>query len=65
MACEHKRLKSVNCVLYCAECGARIDNPAEAQTPPTGDGERVKAEKPRRTRRKTTSVTADAATPSQ
>ena len=22
MACEHKRLKSVNCVIMCADCGA-------------------------------------------
>ena len=22
MACEHKQIKSVNCVLYCCECGA-------------------------------------------
>ena len=28
MSCEHKRLKSVNCVLYCADCGARVDKPA-------------------------------------
>lgn len=25
MFCEHKRLKSVNCVLYCADCGARLN----------------------------------------
>ena len=25
MACEHKRLKSVNCVMYCMDCGARLD----------------------------------------
>ena len=24
MSCEHKRLKSVNCVIYCAECGAKL-----------------------------------------
>ena len=24
MSCEHKRLKSVNCVIYCAECGEKL-----------------------------------------
>lgn len=25
MACEHKHIKSVNCVLYCMDCGAKLD----------------------------------------
>ena len=29
MACEHKRLKSVNCVLYCMDCGTRLDKAPE------------------------------------
>ena len=24
MGCEHKRLKSVNCVIFCADCGERL-----------------------------------------
>lgn len=24
MSCEHKRIKSVNCVIYCAECGEKL-----------------------------------------
>lgn len=24
MACEHKNIKSVNCVLYCIDCGERL-----------------------------------------
>ena len=24
MACEHKRIMSRNCVLYCADCGAEL-----------------------------------------
>ena len=24
MACAHERLKSVNCVIYCADCGAKL-----------------------------------------
>lgn len=24
MACEHKRIKSVNCVLYCMDCGEQL-----------------------------------------
>lgn len=57
MSCEHKRLKSVNCVLYCADCGARIEEkagdiirPAARDTFPKGEG----TEKPKRTRRKKT-----------
>ena len=25
MACEHKKLKCVNCELFCAECGKKLD----------------------------------------
>lgn len=32
MACEHKRVKSVNCVLYCMDCGAKLDKPTEPAT---------------------------------
>ena len=31
MACEHKRLKSVNCVLYCMDCGAKLDKAPEPE----------------------------------
>lgn len=31
MACEHKRVKSVNCVLYCMDCGARLDKAPEPE----------------------------------
>ena len=24
MSCEHKRIKSVNCVIYCADCGEKL-----------------------------------------
>lgn len=24
MACKHERLKSVNCVIFCADCGERL-----------------------------------------
>ena len=27
MACEHRRLKSVNCVIMCADCGAVVETP--------------------------------------
>ena len=27
MACQHRRIKSVNCILYCMDCGAMIDPP--------------------------------------
>lgn len=41
MFCEHKRLKSVNCVLYCADCGEQMPvqsatgGPPEILEPPT------------------------------
>ena len=31
MACEHRRLKSVNCALYCMDCGAKLDKPPEPE----------------------------------
>lgn len=24
VACEHKRIKSVNCVIFCADCGEKL-----------------------------------------
>ena len=24
MACNHERIKSVNCVIYCADCGEKL-----------------------------------------
>lgn len=55
MACEHKRIKSVNCVLYCMDCGAKLEGgrplsfTAKPEPPsPEGEGKR----KPRRTAKK-------------
>ena len=31
MACEHKHLKSVNCILFCLDCGAQL--PPEYNAP--------------------------------
>ena len=55
MSCEHKRLKSVDCVLFCADCGARIErettSPAhDVANSPKGED----MEKPKRTRKKKT-----------
>lgn len=33
MACEHKRLKSVNCVLYCMDCGAKVEQRPDLKEP--------------------------------
>lgn len=33
MACKHKRLKSVNCVLYCMDCEAKIEQRPEPKEP--------------------------------
>ena len=32
MVCEHKRIKSVNCVILCMDCGARLDIAPEPMT---------------------------------
>ena len=40
--CEHKHLRCTNCELFCVDCGAKIERPAEAKP------EAVKEEKPRR-----------------
>ena len=34
MGCEHKRVKSVNCVLYCMDCGAKVDAPKPGEKKP-------------------------------
>ena len=67
MACGHKRLKSVNCVLFCMDCGAKLGDAAAAGTssgaqgaPPSPKGKAFgddgasgeKAEKAKRTRKK-------------
>ena len=31
MACEHKRVKSVNCVIFCMDCGAKLDKAPEPE----------------------------------
>lgn len=55
MGCEHKRVKSVNCVIFCMDCGARIEvvpatrTSSGADAPPSPEG---KAEKAKRTTRK-------------
>ena len=45
MACEHKRVKSVNCVLYCMDCGAKLDKPPELK--PEKKSEKNTAKKPK------------------
>lgn len=55
MACEHKRIKSVNCVLFCDICGEKLpadfltgkQSPATEQAAETG-------EKPQETPKKRT-----------
>ena len=61
MSCEHKRIKSVNCVIYCADCGeklpvdylvgkSRIEEQKAAETPENP----VKTETKKTTRKKVT-----------
>lgn len=47
MACEHKRVKSVNCVLYCMDCGAKLDKlpePATEKKPVKKTAKKTKAD---------------------
>lgn len=63
MSCEHKRIMSRNCVLYCADCGAMLPaqcaagGEPEMAEPPTrsASGSRIGVDaekKPRRARGK-------------
>lgn len=61
MACEHKRIKSVNCVIMCADCGEELpidylvgkdhiaaqnaEKPAEKATEPAKKTTRKKVQK--------------------
>ena len=31
MGCEHKRVKSVNCVIFCMDCGAKLEKKPEPE----------------------------------
>lgn len=51
--CAHRRVKSVDCVIFCLDCGARVEGdrplPPASQAPsPKGEG----TGKAKRTRRK-------------
>lgn len=54
MACNHEHIKSVNCVLFCADCGAELPQdflkgaPAKAAETPA-DGQETP---PKRTRKR-------------
>ena len=50
MSCEHKRIMSRNCVLYCADCGARL--PAQCATGGQPEKNDDTEKKPRRARGK-------------
>ena len=43
MGCEHKRVKSVNCVIFCMDCGAKLAGerplpPPSGAPSPKGEG---------------------------
>jgi hypothetical protein len=48
MACEHKRIMSRNCVLYCADCGAKLPAQCAAGGQPekNADTEKKPVKKP-------------------
>ena len=47
MTCEHKRIMSRNCVLYCADCGAKLPAQCAASGQPekNADTEKKPAKK--------------------
>ena len=46
--CDHKRIKSVNCVLYCIDCGAQLPPEFNAPAPKQED-------KPKKTKKRSES----------
>lgn len=46
--CEHKRLRCTNCVLYCLDCGAKVDTPPELPKAETAEQAKPKQRKTRR-----------------
>ena len=51
MASTHERKKCVNNVMFCADCGARIEGKTTSPAPvgaPSPEGEGMIAEKPKR-----------------
>jgi len=50
MACNHERIKSVNCRIFCVLCGAEL--PAEYLTGKTYNGEHEQPEKAQETAKK-------------
>lgn len=34
MGCEHKRVKSVNCVIFCMDCGEKLEKAPEPEKKP-------------------------------
>ena len=54
MACEHKRIMSRNCVLYCADCGVMLPAQCAAGGAPAkgkASGDDGTEKKPRRSRK--------------
>ena len=45
MVCEHKRVKSVNCVIFCMDCGARVDKTPEPEKKPVRKTAKKEAQK--------------------
>ena len=52
MACEHKRLKSVNCVIMCADCGAKVEPPAPVEAATEGKAAATEAQESKKRGRK-------------
>ena len=56
MACTHTRIKSVNCVKFCADCGAKLPAGwfADTNTPGEPEAAKTPAEGQKKTRKKVT-----------
>ena len=51
MACQHERIKSVNCVIYCADCGEKL--PIDYLVGKDKIREQAEPEKPQETKKTT------------
>ena len=52
MACEHKRIKSVNCEIFCMDCGEKLPIDYLVAKPRIAEQNKQEAEQPKKAPRK-------------
>lgn len=52
MACEHKRIKSVNCEIFCMDCGEKLPIDYLVAKPRIAEQNKQEAEQPKKATRK-------------